>query len=61
MNKGELKEMLIVAAIAAVVILIFTIGTWAPKAHAQSSCTTIFTPDGKTVICCRSGSVVTCF
>ena len=61
MNKDELKEMVIVAIIAAVVIFIFTVGTWAPKAHAQSSCYTVFTPDGKSVICCRSGNVVTCF
>ncbi len=60
MDKDELKEMLIVAIIAAIVIFIFTVGTWAPKAHAQSSCYTIFV-DGKPVICCRSGGVVTCF
>ena len=60
MNKDELKELLTIVALVAVVILVFTVGTWAPKAHAQSSCTTIFV-DGKPVTCCRSGNVVTCF
>lgn len=61
MSKDELKEILTIVALVAIVILVFTVGTWAPKAHAQTSCYTIYTPEGKAVICCRTGTVVACY